>query len=510
VADAQWNCPKDEPQYTLKEEAVLSYAESERFLGGRPIQLVLFAYDKRVHSDQTRAHSPGAINHFLDRPAAMFQRQLRWLWRKGFRFLYLLDALIIFGLLFALNYLRFGLSWPTYSFAHYLTGFSIATAVSLIVNYFTGLYERDPSLGMRPWPPRVALAMGISVLVDAVFAVVFNRYLMPRLNLVALFVIGTFALTFTRAVSRRLANRRRDASRVALVGNQEERNRARPFITQHLSNAKVVFECDGRSLDPFEIKRFEVTYVFFVDLPAFEQNFPEPLTTLAREGVTAIQRVSAAETLLGLKAVYQIGGIPFIRLNTQGLLPHQQRLKRIVDLSIVVLGSPIWITLIAIVTAYSKIVSSSSVFYRQTRVGFEGLHFEILKFRTMYPDAEADSGPRLSEQGDDRVEPSLRWLRSSRLDELPQLWNVLRGQMSLVGPRPERPEFTTELEQQIPGYSRRHSIKPGVTGFAQVHGRYDTDAAHKLGYDLQYLVNWSLVLDLQLLVQTLHRFRTPI
>ena len=123
----------------------------------------------------------------------------------------------------------------------------------------------------------------------------------------------------------------------------------------------------------------------------------------------------------------------------------------------------------------------------------------------MYPDAEADSGPRLSEQGDDRVEPSLRWLRSSRLDELPQLWNVLRGEMSLVGPRPERPEFTIELEQQIPGYSRRHSIKPGVTGLAQVHGRYDTDAAHKLGYDLQYLVNWSVALDTQLLLRSFFR-----
>ena len=505
MADAQWNCPKDEPQYTLKERAVLSYADSDWFVSGRPIQRVLFAYDKRVNSDQTRAHSPGAINRFLDRPAATFQRQLGWLWRKGFRFLYLLDALIIFGLLFALNYLRFGLSWPTYSFAHYLTGFAIATTVNIVVNYFTGLYERDPSLGLRPWPPRVALAMGISVLIDAVFAVGFNRYLMPRLNLVALFVIGTFALTLTRSMSRRLAARRRAPSRVALVGHPDERNRARPFITQHLSNAKVVLEYDGKSLDPFEVEKFEVTHAFFVDLPAFEQNFPEPLTTLAKSGVVAIQRVSAAETLLGLKAVYQIGGIPFIRLSTEGLRPHQQRLKRIVDLSIVVLGSPIWVTLIAIVAAYSKIVSSSGVFYRQTRVGFEGLHFEIVKFRTMYPNAEADSGPQLSQPGDDRVEPSLRWLRSSRLDELPQLWNVFRGEMSLVGPRPERPEFTIELERQIPGYGRRHSIKPGLTGFAQVYGRYDTDAAHKLGYDLQYLVNWSVALDTQLLLRSFFR-----
>ena len=119
----------------------------------------------------------------------------------------------------------------------------------------------------------------------------------------------------------------------------------------------------------------------------------------------------------------------------------------------------------------------------------------------MYPDAEAVPS-RLSEQGD-RVEPSLCWLRSSRPDEYRSSGMYLR-QMSLVGPRPERPELL-ELEQQIPGYSRRHSIKPGVTGLAQVNGRYDTDSAHKLGYYLQYLVNWSVALDTQLLLRSFFR-----
>jgi len=121
------------------------------------------------------------------------------------------------------------------------------------------------------------------------------------------------------------------------------------------------------------------------------------------------------------------------------------------------------------------------------------------KFRTMVRDAEAESGPRLSEADDVRVLRGARWLRRSRLDELPQLWNVITGDMSLVGPRPERPEFVAKISQQVPGYTRRHSVRPGITGLAQVKGRYETDAAHKLGYDLQYLVNWSVMLDLQLI-----------
>ena len=98
--------------------------------------------------------------------------------------------------------------------------------------------------------------------------------------------------------------------------------------------------------------------------------------------------------------------------------------------------------------------------------------------------------------------PALRWMRSTRADELPQLWNVLKGEMSLVGPRPERPEMILMIEQDVAGYARRHELPPGITGFAQINGRYETDAAFKLGYDLQYLVNWSVILDIQILLRT--------
>lgn len=386
-----------------------------------------------------------------------------------------------------------------------MTGFAFATAINIVVNYFTGLYERDPSLGLRPWAPRVMLAMGLAVLIDGIFAVLFDRYLMPRLNLAALFVSGTCVLSATRIFSRFLAIRRRGPARVALVGSARERERARPFVNHEASNALVILEFDSDALDLAQIKKHEVTDVFFVDLSAFERNFPEPLSTLARDGLTVIQRVSAAETLLGLRTVYQIGGIPFTRLNTEGLHQRERRLKRIIDLLLVTVSSPVWLALFAIVATYSKFCSSGPVLFLQTRVGLYGRHFEIIKFRTMHPDAESESGPRISEPNDNRVDSSLQWLRSSRLDELPQIWNVIKGEMSLVGPRPERPEFTNLLEKEIPGYQRRHSIQPGITGYAQVLGRYDTDAAHKLGYDLQYLVNWSIALDAQLIIRSIFR-----
>ena len=129
--------------------------------------------------------------------------------------------------------------------------------------------------------------------------------------------------------------------------------------------------------------------------------------------------------------------------------------------------------------------------FRQVRVGVGGETFEMVKFRTMRLDAESDGVARLATDGDPRVIPACRWVRATRADELPQILHIVTGQMSIVGPRPERPELTKGFEKEIAGYTRRHEVPPGLTGLAQIHGRYHTDAEYKLGYDLQYLVNWS-------------------
>jgi lipopolysaccharide/colanic/teichoic acid biosynthesis glycosyltransferase len=120
----------------------------------------------------------------------------------------------------------------------------------------------------------------------------------------------------------------------------------------------------------------------------------------------------------------------------------------------------------------------------------------------MSEDAEAQTGATLASNDDPRVVRGMRWFRAARLDELPQLWNVIRGEMSLVGPRPERPEFVKRFAKEYPGYLRRHDTPPGLTGLAQVRGAYQTNPGYKLGHDLQYIVNWSPVLDLIILAET--------
>jgi lipopolysaccharide/colanic/teichoic acid biosynthesis glycosyltransferase len=145
----------------------------------------------------------------------------------------------------------------------------------------------------------------------------------------------------------------------------------------------------------------------------------------------------------------------------------------------------------------------------QERVGQNGRVFRLYKLRTMVTGAEEGTGPVLAATDDARITPVGRWLRATRLDELPQVFNVLKGEMSFVGPRPERPEFVERFRAESPAYHYRHLVKPGLTGLAQVQGRYSTSAEDKLRFDLYYIRNYSLLLDLQILLQTIPIVITP-
>ena len=170
----------------------------------------------------------------------------------------------------------------------------------------------------------------------------------------------------------------------------------------------------------------------------------------------------------------------------------------VLSLLIVILLSPLYLLLAILV----KVSSPGPVFYRQARVGWNGEIFEILKFRTMPVNTEK-VGVVWGNSADKAVSPISRWMRKTSLDELPQFFNVLKGDMSIVGPRPERPEFVEKFKEEIPGYMKKHLVKAGITGWAQIHGwRGDTDLKTRIEYDLFYIDNWSLMLDLKIIFYT--------
>jgi lipopolysaccharide/colanic/teichoic acid biosynthesis glycosyltransferase len=181
-------------------------------------------------------------------------------------------------------------------------------------------------------------------------------------------------------------------------------------------------------------------------------------------------------------------------------------LKRSIDLIVAVGALILLAPVLGILALAIRMTDGGSVLYRQTRVGLNGRRFTIIKFRTMQENAERDLGAIWSVPQDPRCTEIGYYLRRSGLDELPQLWNIVRGDMSLVGPRPERPEFTREFRKEHRDYDVRHSVRTGLTGYAQIHGwRGYTSLDERLRHDIYYVRNWSLALDLRILLMTLLR-----
>ena len=198
----------------------------------------------------------------------------------------------------------------------------------------------------------------------------------------------------------------------------------------------------------------------------------------------------------------KIDDVPVFRPQRLRLTLEQRSLKRILDIVVALLGFLAALPFMLLTAIAIKIFDPGPAFYSQERSGRYEKPFKVYKFRTMRVDAEKLSGPMLAQENDPRITRLGAFLRAVRLDELPQIWNVLVGDMSIVGPRPERPFFVEQFKQEIPEYVYRMNVKPGITGLAQVYGKYNTTAYDKLIYDLVYIQNAGIRMDLTIIIQT--------
>lgn len=213
------------------------------------------------------------------------------------------------------------------------------------------------------------------------------------------------------------------------------------------------------------------------------------------------------EKVTGKVPLGAINQIWFLENITEETRKAYEMIKRTFDIILALLLGAVFILALPFIALAIKITSSGPIFYHQKRLGRGGKLFEMVKLRTMRSDAEKASGAVWAAENDPRVTPIGRFLRKTRLDEIPQVWNILRGDMSFVGPRSERPEFSQILTQEVPFYEERYLIKPGATGWAQLQKSYYssvTDTAEKLQYDLYYIKNRSLILDIGILLKTLN------
>ena len=356
-----------------------------------------------------------------------------------------------------------------------------------------------------------------------------DRYNEPSRLLLPLFLAINVVLTYgSRELVREALERRWKAGiglkRVLIAGAGDLGRLVADKVLEHRElGFKVVGFLDDRAAgdhigyrglpllgtlaDADDVIRNEKIDHVYVALPLEEHvKMLGIVEAVNREGID-IHVVPDLLQFIALRArLENLDGVPIISLNDVPLRGFNSVLKRAIDVAIsasalMALGIPL-----AIIALIIKRTSRGPVFYTQERMGLDGQAFLVYKFRSMYVGAEDDTGPIWARDDDPRATPVGRWLRKLDLDELPQLWNVLRGDMSLVGPRPERPYFVEQFKHRIPQYMLRHKVKAGITGWAQVNGwRGNTSLEKRIEYDLYYIENWSVGLDLKILWLTLVR-----
>jgi Undecaprenyl-phosphate glucose phosphotransferase len=344
----------------------------------------------------------------------------------------------------------------------------------------------------------------------------------------AIFLVINVALTYaSREVVREVFERRWRAGiglkRILIAGSGELGRLVADKILEHRElGYQIVGFVDDRSGDHLgyrglpllgtvdeapEIAAREGIDHLYVALPPEQHvSMLQLIESTSREFVD-VKVVPDLLQVIALRArLEDLDGVPVININDVPLQGFNAIVKRMIDVAISAVALLVLAVPLALVALLVRLTSRGPVFYYQERMGLDGKRITIVKFRSMFDDAEAGTGPVWARQNDPRVTPLGRFLRRSNLDEMPQLWNVLRGDMSIVGPRPERPHFVEQFKHRIPQYMLRHKVKAGLTGWAQVHGwRGNTSIEKRIEYDLYYIENWSVRLDLKIMWLTLLR-----
>jgi exopolysaccharide biosynthesis polyprenyl glycosylphosphotransferase len=449
------------------------------------------------------------------------------------------DILVCYGGLVVGYVLRFktplrqiGIETNIINFERYQPLLWIGTLFLVVTYGYLKLY--DPRLFLRPHRVMNIVMRGTFFWFIAFLGISLTLKFEPSVSriFVAISCMTTFAVImawrwcFFLWLSRS-AWRERILQRVAYVGWTEEArklaeaihaDRNHPYDSCGVITTKsLAIEAEPQflglprlgSLEELEVILRDnlIDIVVVADLDLSKQELMR-ISALSERRYVAIKMIpSMFQVFVSNLRMQTISGVPILGVEDLPLRAiTSQLIKRILDIAGALIGLVFSLPLMMVLAAIIKWQSPGPAIYRQVRTGRGGAPFIILKLRSMHMDAETDNGPQWAVESDPRRLPIGAFMREWNLDELPQFWNVLVGDMSLVGPRPERPELISKFEEIIPHYNPRHEVRPGITGWAQVNGlRGNTSLVERIRYDLYYIENWSLWFDLQILLLTFMR-----
>ncbi len=445
----------------------------------------------------------------------------------------LTDAIGIYGGFILAWWIRFDSGWiPTPKGVPppemYFFGAGVATLIYLLIYRSVGLYQRPQTGSFVEKIPRLIRANLIGIILTMALASAYRTEPpFSRLTIGIAFFTVCYVIILLRFIMFQfeivLARMQTNFNRVAIIGVDSVAYRLRQSLEHDPRfRAKVVafFPVRGATPEPtipahlirqdlkdlpVLIARQSVDEIILTDVSLSRRRMVD-IIALCERNLVAFHMVPDLFRLLTNSVdVQNINGIPLLGVGKWPLdFVWNRMVKRTVDIVVSALGLLFVAPLIGLLGLLIKKESPGPIFFKQERCGDRGHPFTMYKLRSMAADAEAESGPVWTSPDDARRTRVGAYLRQSNLDELPQLWNVLRGEMSLVGPRPERPHFVDQFKNEFGSYMWRHVYKPGMTGWAQVNGlRGDTSIRDRIRHDLFYLENWSLTFDFKILLRTL-------
>ncbi len=395
---------------------------------------------------------------------------------------------------------------------HFLP-FSIIYGLWLIIFYIAGLYD----LNLARNNIKFIALLSRTILIAGFFAIAFFYFIpyfgiAPKTNLFINLILFAGFFAFWRQIFNIFAKSRALLNNVLIIGQDKESKQIAEIIKENPQLGYKIAEMimpeilkDVLLFKELLIKNNINTII--IGGPSYHQdeNLVQALYQCLPLKINFVDLATFYEEITNKIPISLIGEIWFL----ENLMESKKRLyetvKRILDLIMTILLGIIALILSPFIIIAIKLDSKGPALFKQLRIGKNEKPFLALKFRSMFTSAEK-SGPQWAKENDPRITKIGRFLRKTRLDELPQLWNILKGEMSFIGPRPERPEFVNELNKQIPYYQIRHLIKPGLSGWAQTNFPYGAsieDALEKLQYELFYLKNRSFVLDLGIALRTI-------
>ncbi|MER2225893.1 MAG: sugar transferase [Carnobacterium sp.] len=410
-------------------------------------------------------------------------------------FLYHLSILLSF-------YVRYKSDIPMYNYNAYENSIFYILILFVLLNLLFGVYVfyNKSIADFLYFTIIIQLIMTISIMALTFFG---RWFTFPRSVLLISLIFSTIILFFWRVIVYKFYERFSGSKQVMVVGTEKDIKNAIFNIGNAKSKRHIVKYAVVSNYYTNVKKYLDEVDIVYLASGLSEQEKENIYNLLVREKKKLFLTTSFDNLLLVNPNIMNIEDESIIEISNFEISSEDDLIKRLMDILFSIILIMVTSPFMLITSLLVKLTSEGPVLYKQVRITKDGKEFNVLKFRSMSASAEKDSGPVLASSNDARVTTVGRYIRSLRIDELPQLFNVLKGDMSVVGPRPERPFFVDQFQKKNPHYYLRHNVRAGITGYAQVYGKYASDFNSKLNFDLLYIKKYSLLLDVKIMLQTI-------